>query len=99
VDPEIVVLPRRDAAQAILGRNFKLTESRGRIVPSDLALRDYALATVPPSFVLRQRTGEGSAAASWPASRAILAVRRARARRLPRARARELAEEARRRTR
>ena len=39
------------AAQALLGRNIRITESRGRAIPSPLA--PYAIATLHPSAVLR----------------------------------------------
>jgi DNA polymerase len=56
VKPEIVVCLGATAAQSILGRKFKLSEGRGKIVHSDLAPR--TIATIHPSFVLRQRTSE-----------------------------------------
>jgi DNA polymerase len=56
VAPEVLVCLGATAAKALLGRAFKLTESRGRLMPS--ALAPFALATVHPSFVLRQRTSE-----------------------------------------
>jgi DNA polymerase len=39
------------AAQALLGRQFRVSAQRGRFVPSPLA--PYVLATVHPSAVLR----------------------------------------------
>jgi DNA polymerase len=52
--PEVIVCLGATAAKALLGRRFKLTEHRGELIPSELA--PTALATVHPSFVLRQRT-------------------------------------------
>ena len=49
------------AAQALLGRQFRVTKDRGRPVDSDLA--PYVLATVHPSSILRQRTDEERTAA------------------------------------
>jgi DNA polymerase len=50
VDPRIVVLLGAVAAQALLGRTFKVTEQRGRLIP--WAGRQ-AVATVHPSSILR----------------------------------------------
>jgi DNA polymerase len=49
------------AAQALLGRQFRVTKDRGRPVDSDLA--PHVLATAHPSSILRQRTDEERAAA------------------------------------
>jgi uracil-DNA glycosylase len=54
VAPEVVVCLGATAARALLGRTFKLTEQRGELLSTELAA--HALATVHPSFVLRQRT-------------------------------------------
>jgi uracil-DNA glycosylase family protein len=51
VRPQIVVLLGATAAQAILGRQFRVTQQRGRWVQSDIA--PYVLATVHPSSILR----------------------------------------------
>jgi DNA polymerase len=51
VQPEVVVALGATAAQAILGRAFRITRDRGRFVPSPLAPR--VLATAHPSAVLR----------------------------------------------
>lgn len=53
VRPDLVVLLGATAAQALLGRSFRVTRDRGRIV-SDTAGRQ-ALATIHPSAVLRAR--------------------------------------------
>jgi DNA polymerase len=51
VRPQIVVLLGATAAQSILGRQFLVTEQRGRWVQSKIAA--YVLATVHPSSILR----------------------------------------------
>lgn len=51
VRPQIVVLLGATAAQSILGRNFRVTQQRGRWVQSKIA--SYVLATVHPSSILR----------------------------------------------
>lgn len=51
VRPQIVVLLGATAAQSILGRQFLVTEQRGRWVQSKIA--PYVLATVHPSSILR----------------------------------------------
>ena len=61
VRPNVLVLMGATAAQALLGRQFRVTKDRGRPVESDLA--PHVLATVHPSSILRQRTDEERAAA------------------------------------
>jgi uracil-DNA glycosylase len=51
VKPRVLVLLGATAAQAILGRTFKVTQHRGEILASDLAPR--VMATVHPSSLLR----------------------------------------------
>jgi len=51
VKPRVLVLLGATAAQAILGRSFKVTKQRGEILASDLAPR--VMATVHPSSLLR----------------------------------------------
>ena len=51
VEPRVLVLLGATAAQALLGRAFKVTEQRGRFQPSPLA--PSVLATVHPSSLLR----------------------------------------------
>ena len=51
VQPRLVVALGSTAAQALLGRTFKVTESRGRVIQSEWA--GSVLATVHPSSVLR----------------------------------------------
>lgn len=56
IAPEILVCLGATAAQALLGRAFRVTQQRGVLVPSPLAPR--VLATVHPSSILRSRTPE-----------------------------------------
>jgi uracil-DNA glycosylase family protein len=51
VKPEVLVCLGATAAQALLGRNFRVTRERGVPVESDLAPR--VLATIHPSAILR----------------------------------------------
>jgi DNA polymerase len=51
VRPDVVVALGATAAQALLGASFKVTQERGRILPSRVAPR--VLATVHPSAILR----------------------------------------------
>lgn len=51
VDPDIVVALGATAAQALLGRAFRVTKDRGKLVSSPLAKR--VVATVHPSSILR----------------------------------------------
>jgi len=51
VKPEVVVCLGATAAQALLGRAFRVSRQRGEFVPSSLAPR--VLATVHPSSILR----------------------------------------------
>ena len=51
VHPEAIVLLGATAAQAILGRSFRVTAHRGKMLPSDLA--SVVMATVHPSSILR----------------------------------------------
>ena len=59
--PKVLVALGATAAQALLGRQFRVTKQRGVPVESDLA--PYVLATVHPSSILRQETEEDRAAA------------------------------------
>jgi len=56
VKPRILVCLGATAAQALLGRAFKVSQQRGRFVPSDLA--PLVTATVHPSSILRARDDE-----------------------------------------
>jgi uracil-DNA glycosylase len=59
VKPDIIVCLGSTAAQALLGRSFRVTKMRGRAVPSPLAPR--VVATVHPSSVLRAPDDEARA--------------------------------------
>ena len=50
IGPELVVCLGATAAQAVLGRDFRVTRDHGRVLPSDLG---PALGTIHPSAVLR----------------------------------------------
>jgi uracil-DNA glycosylase len=54
VRPEVLVCLGATAAQALLGRTFRVSLHRGERVPSDLA--PYVTATVHPSSILRARS-------------------------------------------
>ncbi|MGE5537073.1 MAG: UdgX family uracil-DNA binding protein [Gemmatimonas sp.] len=58
VKPTALVCLGATAAQALLGRDFRVSRSRGRFVPSNLA--PHVLATVHPSALLRT-TGDREA--------------------------------------
>jgi uracil-DNA glycosylase len=53
VGPAVVVCLGATAAQALIGRDFRVSRRRGELVDSSLAR--YVLATVHPSSILRQR--------------------------------------------
>jgi uracil-DNA glycosylase len=57
VKPEVLVCLGATAAQALLGRSFKVTQQRGTWVDSDLA--PLVTATIHPSAILRARDDEG----------------------------------------
>ncbi len=61
IQPRVLVALGATAAQALLGRQFRVTKQRGVPVESDLA--PYVLATVHPSSILREETDEDRAAA------------------------------------
>jgi uracil-DNA glycosylase len=61
VQPKVLVALGATAAQALLGRQFRVTKQRGVPVESDLA--PHVIATVHPSSILRQETDEARAAA------------------------------------
>jgi uracil-DNA glycosylase len=61
VQPQVLVALGATAAQALLGRQFRVTKQRGVPVESDLA--PYVVATVHPSSILRQETEEDRGAA------------------------------------
>lgn len=56
VQPNVLICLGATAAQALLGRNFKVTQHRGEPVESDLA--PCVMATVHPSSILRARDDE-----------------------------------------
>jgi len=51
VRPLVIVCLGATASQALLGRSFRVTEERGKFVPSELA--PYVMATIHPSALLR----------------------------------------------
>ena len=53
VSPRVLVCLGATAAQALLGRDFRVSRQRGELVDSPLAR--YVFATVHPSSILRQR--------------------------------------------
>jgi len=53
IEPRVLVCLGATAAQALLGRDFRITRSRGELVRSNLA--PYVTATVHPSSLLRAR--------------------------------------------
>jgi DNA polymerase len=57
VRPEILVALGATAAQAIIGRDFKITEQRGEVIPA-VDGGPWLLATYHPSAILRARTPE-----------------------------------------
>jgi len=59
--PVVLVCLGATAAQALLGRSFKLLANRGKVLPTTLA--EHAVATVHPSSVLRAPDSESRAQA------------------------------------
>jgi DNA polymerase len=59
VEPRVLVLLGATAAQSLLGRQFRVTRSRGELLESDLA--DVVMATVHPSSILRGEPAERKA--------------------------------------
>jgi DNA polymerase len=59
LSPRVLVCLGATAAQALLGRSFRVTQDRGRLVPSDLA--PAVIATVHPSSILRAEAEERAA--------------------------------------
>jgi DNA polymerase len=53
VQPKVLVCLGATAAQALLGRDFRVTKQRGTWVDSDIA--DFVTATIHPSAILRER--------------------------------------------
>jgi uracil-DNA glycosylase family protein len=56
VRPEVLVLLGATAAQALLGRGFRVTQSRGQLLEPEYGVP--TLATIHPSAILRQRERE-----------------------------------------
>jgi uracil-DNA glycosylase len=54
IEPEVLVCLGATAAQALLGRDFRVTKQRGQ--PVESALAPFVLATLHPSSILRVRT-------------------------------------------
>lgn len=61
VRPEVLVCLGATAAQALLGRDVRVTRDRGRRLETELAT--MAMVTVHPSSILRSRSSEDRAAA------------------------------------
>ena len=57
VEPRVLVCLGATAAQALLGRQFRVTQSRGELVDSPLA--EIVTATIHPSAILRAEDREG----------------------------------------
>lgn len=56
VRPKVLVCLGASAAQALLGKDFRVTRDRGKLIPSDLA--PNVIATVHPSSILRAQDDE-----------------------------------------
>jgi uracil-DNA glycosylase len=56
VQPKVLVCLGATAAQALLGRQFRVTKQRGTWIDSDIA--DFVTATIHPSAILRRRSDE-----------------------------------------
>ncbi len=56
VKPQVIVCLGATAAQALLGKKFKISEQRGRLISSTFA--PFVLATAHPSSVLRSKSDE-----------------------------------------
>jgi uracil-DNA glycosylase family protein len=56
VKPQVLVCLGASAAQALLGKGFRVSRQRGKLIQSDLAPR--VIATVHPSSILRARDDE-----------------------------------------
>jgi len=56
VKPKVLVCLGATAAQALLGRQFRVTRQRGEWIESDLA--EHVTATIHPSSILRQQDDE-----------------------------------------
>ena len=56
VQPSVLVCLGATAAQSLLGRDFRVTQNRGKLLDSDLA--EHVTATIHPSAILRQQDEE-----------------------------------------
>src|SRR5579872_702144 len=56
VQPQVLVCLGASAAQALLGKDFRVTRDRGKLIPSNLAAN--VIATVDPSSILRAQDNE-----------------------------------------
>jgi uracil-DNA glycosylase len=56
IEPAVVVCLGATAAQALLGKQFRVTKQRGTWIESELA--EHVTATIHPSSILRQRSDE-----------------------------------------
>jgi uracil-DNA glycosylase len=65
IQPSVVVFLGATAAKAILGPRFKVTQERGRLLPSELG--PPVLATVHPSSILRSEENREQALAAFVA--------------------------------
>jgi DNA polymerase len=61
IHPEVLVLLGGTAAQSLLGASFRVTQQRGKQIPSELA--KVVIATVHPSSILRAPDSEAREAA------------------------------------
>jgi DNA polymerase len=61
IRPEVLVLLGGTAAQSLLGASFRVTQQRGKPIPSELA--EIVIATVHPSSILRAPDAEARKAA------------------------------------
>jgi uracil-DNA glycosylase len=57
IKPKVVVALGATAAQALLGRSFRVTKQRGEAIEGT-GLADHVVATVHPSSILRQETDD-----------------------------------------
>ncbi|MGZ7056711.1 MAG: uracil-DNA glycosylase family protein [Candidatus Angelobacter sp.] len=51
VQPQVLVCLGASAVQGLLGKDFRVTRDRGKLIPSDLA--PHVMATAHPSSILR----------------------------------------------
>ena len=51
MQPQVLVCLGASAAQGLLGKDFRVTRDRGKLIPSDLA--PQVMATAHPSSILR----------------------------------------------